>query len=150
MFPDETSSGLAYFRFQARPYLGYFLLVFWGLLMQFTVTGMFNMSNVSRPEEFVELSTLLDRNIMHVDRHIVAELGRDFFQREASRFWPEEVDHREENDAPANDDQVVLPANGDEANGCGLEEDDCRRKLPEKREPHSDGSNLRWEDFRNV
>lgn len=125
------------------------LRLFHSLFMQMMGTGFrsLDMGNVSGLEILVKLPALLGRDIVDVDSDVVAELGRDFLQREASGFRPEEVDHREEDDAPANDDEVVFPSDRDKANWCGLEEDNRGCELPEEREPHPDRPDLRWEDF---
>lgn len=81
---------------------------------------------------------------MHGD--VLAELLCNFLQAEASGFGEEEVDYYstnisqtqcfflgrivdgrtwQEDDRPADDDEVVFPADVVEADGCCLEEDDC-------------------------
>lgn len=101
-------------------------------------------------QEIVELLTLRVRHVVDMNRNIVAKLSRNLFQRQLRSFGEEKVDDRNEEDAPHDDDQVVLPADLLHADWRGLEEDDGRGKLAEHGESHADGSDFCGEDLGHV
>lgn len=72
----------------------------------------------------VELGPLLVGGVGDVDGHLVAKLLANLLEGEAGRLGPEQVDDGDEDGAPADDEEEVLPADGGEANGGRLEEDD--------------------------
>lgn len=101
-------------------------------------------------QELIQLAALGLRHIIDVHSDIVAKLGRDLFKRESRCLWEVKIDNRDEDDAPRDDDKVVLPAYLLDADWGGLQQDDGGGKLAEKRETHSDGADFGGEDLGHV
>jgi hypothetical protein len=112
-----------------------------------SVVGMYNIRLL---QEFIEASTLLLRDIVDMYGNIVSKLGRNFFQGKASGLWKIEVDNRNKDDAPDDDDQVIFPADIGETDRRSLQENQGTCKLTEKRESHTNWTDLSWEYFRDV
>lgn len=90
------------------------------------------MNDVLGLEEHIQLFPLLISSIVDMYGDVVSKLRRDLFEREPRRFRKEEVHGRNEDHAPTDDQEIVLPADIDDSNRRRLQQDDGGRELPEE------------------
>jgi hypothetical protein len=72
----------------------------------------------------VELGSLSVGRTRQLDSNLVAKLLANLLEGKAGGLGPVEVENGEEDDAPADDEEEVLPADGGKADGRGLEQND--------------------------
>lgn len=77
-------------------------------------------SNIMSLQELIKFAALRLRNIIDVNGNVIAKLGGNLLKRETCCLGEVEIDDGNEEDAPGDDDEVVLPAHLFDADGSCL------------------------------
>ena len=79
-----------------------------------------NMYSIQSFQELIKLPPLFFQILTDVYGNIISRFGKDLLRRELSSLWPGAVEHRNENDAPANDYQIELSSLTRNSDWCSL------------------------------
>jgi hypothetical protein len=115
---------------------------------------------------YITLYSAFHVGLVYVNSNLIPEVLRHFFQTQASSLRPVKVHHYFRlvtlpfrvfplltgniHDAPADDDEIVLPPHFGKANRRRLQQNERSSKLPKQAEAHPDRPEFSWEDLRYI